>query len=132
MSFALRESSLSKSMGDRHFIILCVFASTVYAWHVSLIIAIDGIAASFTISVINYVLLGFQFHVDGFYMHNFEIWLACIVVFFGSGSVGYAIFEYRVGSKHLVGPLFVSNNLLDINLAQAASFLQNFVWIPVL
>ncbi|KAF5385623.1 hypothetical protein D9757_005554 [Collybiopsis confluens] len=60
-----------------------------------------GIAASFTIAVLNYVLLGFEFPVDGFYTHNFEIWLTCIVVFFGSGSVGYSLFEYRVGSKSL-------------------------------
>ena len=65
-------------------------------------IGTDGIAASLTIAILNFVLLGFQFHVDGFYMHNFEIWLACMVVFFGSGSVGYSLFEYRVGAKHLV------------------------------
>ena len=35
-----------------------------------------GIAGATTIAVINYVLLGFQFDVDGFYMHSFEIWLA--------------------------------------------------------
>jgi len=74
-----------------------------------------GIAASLTIAILNFVLLGFQFHVDGFYMHNFEIWLACMVVFFGSGSVGYSLFEYRVGAKHL----FIS-------------FFRNFIWIPML
>ncbi|KIK57287.1 hypothetical protein GYMLUDRAFT_204172 [Collybiopsis luxurians FD-317 M1] len=73
-----------------------------------------GIAASLTIAVINYILLGFQFPVDGFYTHDFEIWLACIVVFFGSGSVGYSLFEYRVGSRSL-----------------AASFYRNLIWIPM-
>lgn len=29
------------------------------------------------------VLLGFGFHVDGFYLHSFEIFLACTVVFPG-------------------------------------------------
>ncbi|OJA16706.1 hypothetical protein AZE42_11524 [Rhizopogon vesiculosus] len=51
-----------------------------------------GIAASATISVINYVMLGFQFQVDGFYMHSFEIWLATFVVFFGAGSLGFFFF----------------------------------------
>jgi hypothetical protein len=63
----------------------------------------DGIAASVTISIINYVLLGFQFPVDGFYMHSFEIWLATTTVFFGSGNIGYTLLEYRLGHKKLVG-----------------------------
>ena len=62
----------------------------------------DGIAASITISLINYVLLGFQFPVDGFFMHSFEIFLATSVVFWGSGNVGYALLEYRLGHKTLV------------------------------
>jgi len=61
-----------------------------------------GIAAGITISVINYVLLGFQFPVDGFYIHSFEIWLATTVVFYGSGNVGYSLLEYRLGQKQLV------------------------------
>ncbi|KAG5341078.1 hypothetical protein C0989_011806, partial [Termitomyces sp. Mn162] len=60
-----------------------------------------GIAVSITISIINYVLLGFQFGVDRFYMHSFEIWLATTVVFFGSGTVGYSILQYRLGLKQL-------------------------------
>ena len=61
-----------------------------------------GIAASITIGIINYVLLGFAFPVDGFYMHSFEIWLATTVVFFGSGNVGYTLLEYRLGKRQLV------------------------------
>ncbi|KAH9479119.1 hypothetical protein JR316_0007698 [Psilocybe cubensis] len=60
-----------------------------------------GIAASITISLINYVLLGFQFPVDGFFMHSFEIFLATTVVFWGSGTVGYTLLEYRLGHKKL-------------------------------
>lgn len=63
----------------------------------------DGIAGSITIGVINYVLLGFQFPVDGFFMHAFEIWLATTVVFWGSGTVGYTLLEYRLGRRTLVG-----------------------------
>ena len=62
----------------------------------------DGIAASVTIAVINYVLLGFQFHVDGVYLHSFEIWLATTVVFFGAGNLGFTLLEYRLGEKPLV------------------------------
>jgi hypothetical protein len=62
----------------------------------------DGIAGSITISVINYVLLGFQFPVDGFFMHSFEIWLATTAVFWGSGTIGYTLLEYRLGHKKLV------------------------------
>ena len=58
-----------------------------------------------TISLINYILLGFGFPVDGFYLHSFEIWLATNVVFFGSGNIGFALLEYRLGEKSLVRPL---------------------------
>jgi hypothetical protein len=73
----------------------------------------DGIAASVTIGIINYVILGFQFPVDNFYMHSFEIWLATSVVFFGSGTVGFTLLEYRLGFKAL-----------------AWALLENIKWIP--
>jgi len=72
-----------------------------------------GIAASVTIGIINYVLLGFQFPVDSFYMHSFEIWLATTVVFFGGGNVAYTLLEYRLGHKELLW-----------------SFLENVKWVP--
>ena len=68
----------------------------------SCVCATDGIAAAITISLLNYVLLGFQFGVDGFYQHSFEVWLATTVVFFGSGNVGYTLLEYRLGQRSLV------------------------------
>ncbi|KAJ7100591.1 glycosyl transferase family group 2-domain-containing protein [Mycena belliarum] len=72
-----------------------------------------GIAASVTIGVLNYVLLGFEFPVDGFYIPSFEIWLATTVVFFGTGTVGYTLLEYRLGHKELI-----------------RGFLVNLMWIP--
>ncbi|KAI0746494.1 glycosyl transferase family group 2-domain-containing protein [Daedaleopsis nitida] len=72
-----------------------------------------GIAAAITISLVNYVLLGFQFPVDGFYMHSFEIWLATTIVFFGSGNVGFTLLEYRLGEKSIMASLF-----------------ENIIWIP--
>ncbi|KAF8634047.1 hypothetical protein AX17_004311 [Amanita inopinata Kibby_2008] len=74
-----------------------------------------GIAAAALIAIINYLLLGFQFPVDGFYMHSFEIWLATIVVFWGSGNVGYTLLEYRLGHRELI-----------------SGFLENMMWIPFL
>ena len=65
----------------------------------------DGISAAITISILNYVLLGFQFPVDGFYQHSFEVWLAVTVVFFGSGNVGFTLLEYRLGHKPFVSNL---------------------------
>ncbi|RPD65196.1 hypothetical protein L226DRAFT_456355 [Lentinus tigrinus ALCF2SS1-7] len=72
-----------------------------------------GIAAAITISIVNYVMLGFQLPVDGFYMHSFEIWLATTVVFYGSGNVGFTLLEYRLGEKSILGALW-----------------ENIMWIP--
>ncbi|KDQ52886.1 hypothetical protein JAAARDRAFT_39833 [Jaapia argillacea MUCL 33604] len=72
-----------------------------------------GIAASMTIAIINYVLLGFEFPVDGFYMHSFEIWLASTVVFFGSGTICYTLLAYRIGHKSLI-----------------KGFIENIKWVP--
>ena len=56
-----------------------------------------------------------QFRVDGFYMHSFEIWLACIVVFPAAGNVGFTLLEYRLGHRAL----------LD-------SLIENMTWVPFL
>ena len=79
-------------------------------WH-----DLDGIAASITISIINYILLGLEFPVDGFYMHSFEIWLATTVVFYGSGNVGFTLLEYRLGKRGIFWALW-----------------ENIAWIPFL
>ncbi|KII90397.1 hypothetical protein PLICRDRAFT_52136 [Plicaturopsis crispa FD-325 SS-3] len=72
-----------------------------------------GIAASAVLSVLNYVLLGFAVDVDGFYMHSFEIWLACTVVFPGAGNLGFTMLEYRLGHRSIW-----------------ASLKENVTWIP--
>lgn len=46
-------------------------------------------------------------------MHSFEIWLATMVVFFGSGNVGFTLLEYRLGEKNLVRGN--TSMILDIN-----------------
>jgi hypothetical protein len=74
-----------------------------------------GIAASVTVAIVNYIVLGFGFPVDGYYFHSWEIYLASVVVFFGSGTVGYTLLEYRLGKKQLVGgnPFFLRRPLLN-------------------
>ncbi|KAG7092057.1 hypothetical protein E1B28_008438 [Marasmius oreades] len=72
-----------------------------------------GLACSILISLLNYVLLAFQFPIDGFYLHSWEIWLAVTVVFTGSGNVAYTLVQYRLGEKSLIKAL-----------------LENLMWIP--
>ncbi|KAL5532158.1 hypothetical protein ACEPAF_5722 [Sanghuangporus sanghuang] len=72
-----------------------------------------GIAASVTIAVINYVILGFQFEVDGYYMHSFEIWLATTTIFLGLGTVAFSLLEYRLGEKGFL-----------------KAFMINIKWLP--
>lgn len=72
-----------------------------------------GLAASAMLSVINYLLLGWAADVDGYYLHSFEIWLACTVVFPGAGNVGYALLEYRLGRRNLL-----------------SAFIENITWVP--
>ena len=74
---------------------------------------IDAIAGSVAICVTNYVLLGFHFHIDNFYMRSFEVWLASAVVFIGSGVLSFVLLEYRLGYKGI-----------------ARSFVENTRWIP--
>jgi hypothetical protein len=74
-----------------------------------------GIAASALLSVLNYLLLGFAYEVDGFYLHSFEIWLACTVVFPGAGNLGFTLLEYRLGQRDIF-----------------SSFIENITWIPFL
>ncbi|KAJ6479644.1 glycosyl transferase family group 2-domain-containing protein [Mycena sanguinolenta] len=72
-----------------------------------------GIAASTILSLLNYFILGFAIQIDGFYMHSFEIWLACMIVFPAAGNVGYTIMEYRLGGRGIF-----------------KASLENFAWVP--
>lgn len=60
-----------------------------------------GIAASALLSVLNYILLGLAFETDGYYLHSFEVFLAILTVFPGSGNVGYILLEYRLGLRSI-------------------------------
>ncbi|TCD67730.1 hypothetical protein EIP91_012031 [Steccherinum ochraceum] len=72
-----------------------------------------GLAAAAVLSIMNYLLLGWAFEVDGFYEKSFEIWLACTVVFPGAGNLGFTLLEYRLGHR----------NLLE-------SLIENLSWVP--
>lgn len=76
---------------------------------------LDGIAAATMGSVLNYLLLGLAVELDRYYLHSFEILLACVVVFPGIGNVGYTLLEYRLGHRNLF----------------AATF-ENLRWVPFL
>ncbi|KAG6836635.1 hypothetical protein H0H93_005662 [Arthromyces matolae] len=72
-----------------------------------------GIAASAILSVLNYLVLGWALEVDGYYLHSFEIWLACTVVFPGAGNLGFTLLEYRLGHRDIFSAL-----------------VENSTWIP--
>ncbi|TFK95430.1 hypothetical protein BDV98DRAFT_598574 [Pterulicium gracile] len=56
-----------------------------------------GIAASAVLSLMNYLILGFELDID-----CFEIFLACTVVFPGAGNVAFTLLEYRLGQRGLI------------------------------
>jgi len=72
-----------------------------------------GIAAGFILSVVNYFILGLALSVDNYYLHSFEVWLACTFVFPGLGNVGFTLLEYRLGLRSLFDALG-----------------ENLTWIP--
>jgi hypothetical protein len=72
-----------------------------------------GIAAATALSVLNYFILGYASATDGFYMHSFEIWIACMVVFLGAGNLGFSLLEYRLGHRSIFSAL-----------------IENFTWVP--
>jgi hypothetical protein len=74
-----------------------------------------GIAAATVGSILNYLLLGLAPNLDQFYLHSFEILLACVVVFPALGNLGFTLLEYRIGHRSLAGAL-----------------IENLRWIPFL
>ncbi|KIJ19375.1 hypothetical protein PAXINDRAFT_127502 [Paxillus involutus ATCC 200175] len=72
-----------------------------------------GIAAAAVLSLLNYLLLGFQVEIDGYFLHSFEVWLACTVVFPGLGNLGFTLLEYRLGQRSFMG-----------------SMVENLKWVP--
>jgi len=72
-----------------------------------------GIAAGFYLSLMNYLLLGWSATVDGYYLHSFEVWLACMAVFPVLGNLGFTLLEYRLGQRNLL-----------------SSLVDNLTWVP--
>ena len=80
-----------------------------------MIIFADGIAAAAILSLLNYLVLGFQVPIDGYFLHSFEVWLACTVIFPGLGNLGFTLLEYRLGQRNLL-----------------SSLSENLKWVPFL
>jgi hypothetical protein len=87
----------------------------IVGWSLLVFALLDGIAAATIGSIVNYLILGLGLQVDRFYLHSFEILLACTVVFPGVGNLGYTLLEYRLGHKSFLGSLF-----------------ENLRWVPFL
>lgn len=65
-----------------------------------------GIAAGAFLSLMNYLILGWSFDVDGFFMHSLEVLLAVTVVFPAAGNVSFTILEYRLGQRDIFSAAF--------------------------
>ncbi|KAG6911398.1 hypothetical protein DXG01_016495 [Tephrocybe rancida] len=74
-----------------------------------------GIAAATVGSILNYLLLGLAPQLDRFYLHSFEILLACTVIFPGLGNLGFTLLEYRLGHRSFIGAM-----------------VENLRWVPFL
>ncbi|KAJ6577934.1 glycosyl transferase family group 2-domain-containing protein [Mycena capillaripes] len=72
-----------------------------------------GIAAATVGSIMNFLLLGLAPQLDKFYLHSFEILLACTVVFPGLGNLGFTLLEYRLGHRNFAGGM-----------------IENLRWVP--
>ncbi|KAJ6542316.1 glycosyl transferase family group 2-domain-containing protein [Mycena vulgaris] len=59
-----------------------------------------GITAAPVVSITKYLLLGMGRDVDRFYLHTFEILLACTAIFPGVGNLGVTVLEYRLGHRN--------------------------------
>ncbi|KAF9232229.1 hypothetical protein BU15DRAFT_81466 [Melanogaster broomeanus] len=74
-----------------------------------------GIAAAAALSLLNYLLLRFQVDIDEYFLHSFEVWLACTVVFPRLVNLGFALLEYLFGHRTLL-----------------SSLVENLKWVPFL
>ncbi|KIM25812.1 hypothetical protein M408DRAFT_204530 [Serendipita vermifera MAFF 305830] len=72
-----------------------------------------GIAGSFTLSLLNYLLLGWQTPIDGMYLQSFEIWVSVVLVFPICGNIAHTLLEYRLGQRSLI-----------------SAFWENIMWMP--
>jgi len=60
------------------------------------------------LSIINYVIVGLTFQVDQFYVHSWEVWLSCTVVFIGMGNVAFTLLEYRLHKSSLLHATWIT------------------------
>ena len=81
----------------------------------SFLVCTTRASASFTLSLFNYLLLGWQIPIDNVYLPSFEIWISICFVFPIAGNISHTLLEYRLGHKGLI-----------------AAFFENIMWIPFL
>ncbi|CAG7848461.1 SubName: Full=Uncharacterized protein {ECO:0000313/EMBL:CCA73139.1} [Serendipita indica DSM 11827] len=72
-----------------------------------------GIAASFTLSLFNYLLIGWQLPISSMYLQSFQIWVSIVFIFPLCGNIAHTLLEYRIGHKGLLAALW-----------------ENIIWIP--
>lgn len=58
-----------------------------------------GIAAGFTLTLLNYFILGHAMDVDSDHWHAFMIWIFCLIGFPVTSSFAFSILEYRLGHR---------------------------------
>ncbi|KAF9230491.1 glycosyl transferase family group 2-domain-containing protein [Melanogaster broomeanus] len=86
-----------------------------------------GIATAAALSLLNYLLLGLQVDIDGYFLHSFEVWLACTVVLPRLVNLVFALLEYLPGHR----TLFSFFGGLSIHLSVALLthlFSYNIMW----
>jgi len=97
-----------------------------------------AIAASWSMTLLNYFLTGFFYGVyDKYYLDSFAIYMSIIVVFTGLGNVALAVLRYRTSDRSLFGackslPCLQLLQILRSKLTQQQSTVfENLKWIPM-
>ncbi|KAJ7700221.1 hypothetical protein B0H14DRAFT_3651606 [Mycena olivaceomarginata] len=92
-----------------------------------------GIAALTVLLTLNYLLLGLALNVNGFCMHSFEIWLACMVVFPTAGNLGHTILDFFFGGMaiHLTTALLAHMSSPNMTWHTTKEVEHSNFWIEV-
>jgi hypothetical protein len=74
-----------------------------------------GIAAAFSLSLFNYLFVGWRVPSDAFYLEGLGVWLSVTIVFPVGGNISFCLLEYRLGHRGFFSML-----------------LETIMWIPFL
>ncbi|PVF93653.1 hypothetical protein CPB86DRAFT_818657, partial [Serendipita vermifera] len=88
-----------------------------------------GIAAAFSLSLFNYLFVGWRVPSDAFYLEGLGVWLSVTIVFPVGGNISFCLLEYRLGHRGFFSMLwetimwipffFIFFGGLSINLSKA-------------